>query len=174
MTSDDAPANEDAKTPDASVMGLVISLAMAAIGAAFFATSFGLPDPKFDPVGPSGLPKIASAILILLCLGVAATEFVRHKNRTAPSGDAGDSAPRSIRPAVTFGALSVAYIAALSWLTLGFGWTTFIFLYVGGLLLAPISRNTLIGLAVLAAVVAFGSEYVFGTLLTLIMPGSGQ
>lgn len=154
-------------------MGFAVSVALVVIGLTFFWSSFSLPNPQFDPVGPSGLPKIASFVLVVLCLGVAAAELSSIRMMLRDRMDVLPRITGNIWPAVAFGLTVIVYVGALTWLTLGFAPITFVFLYASGLILAPINRRTVPGLAVLAAVVSFGSDYVFSSVLTLVLPGAG-
>jgi len=171
MSSDQNSAEKSQGTP---LLGLAVGLTLVVVGLAFFISAFSLPNPKFDPVGPSGLPKIASAVLIVLCLGVVVAEFGRIKNLLGQQLPLMPRLTGNVLPTLILSVAAIAYVSALIWLSLGFATTTFLFVYIGGLILAPINARTLVGLAVLAAIIGFGSAYVLSDVLGLVLPGAGQ
>jgi putative tricarboxylic transport membrane protein len=154
------------------VMPIVISVAMAIFGIAFFWDSFSLPDPKFDPVGPAGLPKIASIVLVVLCVFAASFEFLRLRFLIVNQMPYGLRIKGRVRTTVFFFLLAIAYISTLTWLPFGFAIPTTIFVYIAGLVLAPKNKYTVFGLAILAFAIGFGSDYIFSTLLNLVLPGT--
>jgi putative tricarboxylic transport membrane protein len=137
-----------------------------------FRDSFSLPDPKFDPVGPAGLPKIASIVLVVLCVFAASFEFLRLRFLIVNQMPYGLRIKGRVRTTVFFFLLAIAYISTLTWLPFGFAIPTTIFVYIAGLVLAPKNKYTVFGLAILAFAIGFGSDYIFSTLLNLVLPGT--
>lgn len=147
------------------VSGLVI-----AICAVVLWQTLSLPPGSFEPLGSAPVPQATAAIIILCCLVVIARAVSRLRSRNA--GDAPQAPPAtSPASALIIFAGALVYVAALHSRLVHFGMLTFLFLIVVIWALERFRRRALLPAALVAAVVGFGSHYVFTQFFVVDLPG---
>ena len=129
-----------------------------------------IPPGSFEPLGSAPLPQAVAGLIILLCLIVMGRAWLLlARGGTRPAADQGFE-PRARDAAATVG-LTMLYILAMQLRLTSFAIMTTIFLLVTIGVLVRFERRLLPVVAIVAAVMGFGCQYVFTRIFVVNLPG---
>lgn len=131
-----------------------------------------------DPLGSAGLPMATIIIIAALCvfLMVRALWTFRRPVEASRVPAAPDGIEGALRAPfsdhlLTAGFLVLSLLYALSMdLRIDFTLSTFIFLVVGGAMISDLRPRSLMVTVVVAAILAFGCDYVFTKIFLIDLP----
>lgn len=132
-------------------------------------STFTIPDPGFDPLGPAFMPRFAIAILVICAL------ILINKNEKRPRPNGTELPPeeqetiRYIRPISVLAALAV-YIQLLVMQVALFEWLTTLYLIGSGMIVGIKGRKEVVILVIVSLIVAFSVGYLFKTLFYVNLP----
>jgi len=147
---------------DLALSGAVISISVLVIWEAS-----GLPEPRFDPIGPAGVPLGVAAILI----GLAAIVLVRASMaRPVDARGAGDHRRRHDLAGLV-SVLTIIYVGAMAFKLVGFTTATIAFVIAASLVLSgrPTARQAA-AISVLAVILGGGGYALFSYVLYVDLP----
>jgi putative tricarboxylic transport membrane protein len=171
----DEPAHEErtgGQAEDSAILHILLNLAFAAGFAYFFYAAGELPDSRWEPLGSGTFPRIVLGCLMVLNVIMVAMKLGRARAEVRQHGrDLGrivsDAFQSSFLAIATF-ALFGLFLLAIS--PLGFTLSAFLFILVLQILLGPITVKGVIIAFIVAAVTAFGLDYVFETYFNVFLP----
>lgn len=148
-----------------------VSYAVLALGGvALFVVAGSLPSSQWEPLGAGAFPRLVLGLLIAL----AVAAMIGSGRALAGQGGfgrmaslAGDYLRARRLVLIVFAALAV-YIAAMR--PLGFGVTTFVFLMVAELAIAPRQRSAWAIALVIALLFSFGLQFLFAEVFNVFLP----
>lgn len=143
----------------ALALGLILVCALVIWG------SRGLKSGGFEPLGPGAFP-IGLAVLITALVG---TLWLKSWRSAAGTEAAGEPPSTPWMPVALIG-LAVAFTAALNVVNDAFAALSFGFLILAMAILTRFRLRALPGIAVVAAVTAFGTEFLFTRVLVVALP----
>ncbi|PKR51906.1 tripartite tricarboxylate transporter TctB family protein [Thalassospira marina] len=129
-----------------------------------------LPASRWEPLGAGSFPKLVFIVLAVLCLFAVLRSLVEiHRNGGMPEAVYAFGRWLRIRR-VSFAiyGLLVVYLAVLP--VLGFSLATFGFLLVTQLLIAGVTRKTVIQSIIAALVFSFGLNALFADVFNVFLP----
>jgi hypothetical protein len=145
-----------------------IVFGVAAVYCAWRASS--LPTSRWEPLGAGSFPKLVFIVLAALCLFAAIKSVVDiQRNGGMPEAVYAFGRWLKIRR-ISFAiyGLLVVYLGVLS--TLGFSLATFGFLLITQLLIAGVTRRTVIQSVIAALVFSFGLNMLFADVFNVFLP----
>ena len=148
-----------------------VSLVISAICAVFWIEAAKLPPGSFEPLGSGPVPKY-TAIIVILCCAVVIVRALRQV--AAGPGLAADFraefAGGSPIGALVLVGLTLGYALVLHFKLLAFGVVTAIYLFLLIWLLEDMRWRAALPAAIVAAVAAFGVEYLFTRVFIVDLP----
>jgi hypothetical protein len=129
-----------------------------------------LPTSRWEPLGAGSFPKLVFIVLAALCLFAAIKSVVDiQRNGGMPEAVYAFGRWLKIRR-ISFAiyGLLVVYLGVLS--TLGFSLATFGFLLITQLLIAGVTRRTVIQSVIAALVFSFGLNMLFADVFNVFLP----
>jgi cytochrome b561 len=123
----------------------------------------------FEPLGSGPVPRATAWAIIVLCLVVMARAVLRLRI-TGPEPAAAAIRPRWLDAAAVL-ALTLGYVAVLHLRLTTFALMTTAYLLASIGLLVRLERRLLPWVALVAALVGFGSQYVFTRIFVVDLPG---
>lgn len=147
-----------------------VSALIALICAVFLVQALALPPGRFEPLGSGPVPTWTASIIILCCLIVMfnASRSLRGTS-IAEAAHAEFSGGHPLGGVMVLG-LTVAYVGALDLKLAAFGVTTFIYLFLLIMGMEGFARRRLVPALILAAVAAFGAQFVFTQIFFVDLP----
>lgn len=130
-----------------------------------------LPPGSFEPLGSGPVPKVTAAIVILCCIAIIIRAVLQI--RRGPGAAYEIRNQFSGRPpygAVVMLGGAIVYVGVLHLRLLPFGIATFIFLVLLIWALEDFRKRTLIPATLTAAIVGFGTEYLFTNVFVVDLP----
>ncbi len=145
-----------------------IVFGVAAVYCAWQASS--LPASRWEPLGAGSFPELVFSVLAVLCLFAAIKAVIDiHRNGGMPEAVYAFGRWLKIRR-ISFAiyGLLVVYLGVLS--TLGFSLATFGFLLIAQLLIAGVTRRTVLQSVIAALVFSFGLNMLFASVFNVFLP----
>lgn len=130
----------------------------------FLVLALALPASRWEPLGAGTFPAIVLTVLIILC----ALGLIQEVRGGIASGPALGAALNSHRLVVFTFISFVLCVLALPFF--GFGASTFVFLTVVQLALAPKTWKARVTALIIAVVFSFGLVWFFGELFNIFLP----
>lgn len=132
--------------------------------------SRGLPPGVFEPLGSAAVPRATATLIALLSLLVLLRALARLRRAAPPSGGLAEVAPRRL-DALLVAVLTVGYVLAMQFRIVSFALMTTLFLFVCIGLLTRFRPRLLPAVALIAAAVGFGCQYLFTRVFIVDLPG---
>lgn len=142
------------------VIGLVIIAACIAV----IVESLNLPPGSFEPLGSGPVPRVTASLIIVLSIWVIVAAFRRENGAETEEG-------REEKPlTAVFVALTFLYVLLLHTRLVDFGVLTAAFLFLAGWLMSRFDRRAVLPSLVIAAVIGFGTTYLFTEVFVVDLP----
>ncbi|MEM9107838.1 MAG: tripartite tricarboxylate transporter TctB family protein [Pseudomonadota bacterium] len=147
-----------------------VSALIGLICVVFIIQALALPPGRFEPLGSGPVPKW-TAVVVLVCSLLVMVSAARSMRGTtiADAMRREFTGGHPIGGAIMMG-LTVAYVAALHLKLAGFGMITFVYLLLLILGMEGFSRRRFVPAIVVAAVAAFGAQYIFTQVFVVDLP----
>jgi putative tricarboxylic transport membrane protein len=157
---------------------LILALVILAFSILIHVMALSLPPPLFDPLGSAAIPKLVSAILVLISLIIGLGPFLRKpeaagkETLSAPASP--EDVPPPLRPEIAAASIVivVAYVASMSIGVLGFREATILFVIALGGVMSRFRGRTMIYLTIIALIIGFGFAWLFSEILYIDLPQS--
>ena len=158
-----------------STLHVLFNLVLLAGFAFLFHTAGDLPSSRWEPLGSGTFPRMVLGLLMLLNLLVIVTNLSSAWAETRQQGHAyGQMVVAAVRSSVlviaTFGLFG---LFVLSIRPLGFVVSAFLFVLILQIVLGKLTTRNLVQAAIVAAVTAFGVNYLFDAYFNVFLP-AGQ
>lgn len=171
---------EETATPGAFASGVararsefarLISYLVFGLGSVYLSWRAGqLPSSRWEPLGAGSFPELVFAVLAILCL-MAAVRAVIDIRKIGKLDGLGSALCRWIKirriSFAIFGLLAV-YLGVLPYA--GFSLATFVFLLIAQLLIADISKKTVIQSVIAALIFSVGLNMLFAGVFNVFLP----
>ena len=128
-----------------------------------------IPPGTFEPLGSAPVPQVVASLIILLTLSVMLRAWLRLRGGGVRSED--DVPPRWADAALVT-AFTVIYALTLHFRVGRFDVLSTIYLFVTIGMLVRFRRSSLLAVAIVSAVVGFGSQFVFTRVFIVDLPGA--
>ncbi len=130
-----------------------------------------LPPGSFEPLGSGPVPQVTAAIVILCCLWIILRAVLQMRGGAGVFAEIRkETHGRSPYGAIVMLGASVTYVSVLHLRLLPFGIATFIFLALLIWSLENFRRRALLPAALTAALVGFGTEFLFTNVFVVDLP----
>jgi len=148
------------------VSGLII-----AVCAVFWYEAAQLPPGSFEPLGSGPVPKYTAIIVIICCVIVIGRALFRMRGGPGFAADVrAEFAGGSPAGALIITATTLIYAVLLHYEVLPFGPVTFLFLFLTIWTLENLSLKRALPAAIVAAIMSFGTEYLFTNVFYVDLP----
>lgn len=155
----------------APITDLILGAALAGFGLLVLSDSQDIPPPVFEQFGAAKLPQAAAILLMAFSLSIVAGAALRILRDSGPVHSAVETnAGSRWLSMVGVTAILLGHSAAISFLDVGFAITTFVALPAMFCVLLGTNRRTLLIGILVAAIVAFGLQYVFTSIFSVDLP----
>ncbi|NIY75209.1 tripartite tricarboxylate transporter TctB family protein [Thalassospira sp. HF15] len=166
-----ADASASAALRARSEVARLISYIVIGSGAAFLSLRAStLPTSRWEPLGAGSFPELVFGVLAVLCL-TAAVRAVIDIRKAGGANRLGTSFAKWLvarRYSFALFGLLVVYLALLP--LGGFSLTTFVFLLIAQLMIAGISKKTLIQSLIAAMIFSVGLNMLFAEVFNVFLP----
>ncbi|HAI33045.1 tripartite tricarboxylate transporter TctB family protein [Thalassospira tepidiphila] len=149
----------------------LISYIVFGLGSVYLSIRAGeLPTSRWEPLGAGSFPKLVFAVLAVLCLiaSVRAVLDIRKAGHLDGLAHAFGQWVKARRISFAMFGLLVVYLLALP--VAGFSLATFVFLLITQLLIAGISKKTLIQSIIAALIFSVGLNILFAEVFNVFLP----
>ncbi|MDW4499333.1 tripartite tricarboxylate transporter TctB family protein [Sulfitobacter sp. D35] len=153
---------------------LALVLVIWMFSGAILWAAWQLPPPQFDPLGPARVPMAIAITLILIGAGILLSNLRPDPPAPDPADETGERpAPLQPRIALAAIAITVAYVAVMTFGIIGFRAATLLFVLGLGGVLSRFRLRSMIPVAILAVAISFGFSWLFAEVLFVDLPHRG-
>lgn len=149
---------------------LCVIIAVAAV--LMYWSSFALPPPALEPIGPAAFPRWVATLLLGLALIILGSHFLPgkkiHSDREGIDQDS-SFIPRYDLLIWLFG-LTLLYFLAMQYEVLGFRWATVVYAFALTIVLFDWAIRALVPAALCAIALGFGIHWIFTRFLFVDLP----
>ncbi|WP_033070397.1 tripartite tricarboxylate transporter TctB family protein [Thalassospira australica] len=166
-----ADASASAAMRAKTELARLISYVVFGLGSVYLSVRAGqLPTSRWEPLGAGSFPKLVFAVLAVLCLiaAVRAVVDIRKGGKLDGLGSAFCQWIKVRRVSFAIFGLLVVYLLALP--VVGFSLATFVFLMIAQLLIAGISKKTIIQSLIAALIFSVGLNMLFAEVFNVFLP----
>ncbi|MAQ85477.1 tripartite tricarboxylate transporter TctB family protein [Psychromarinibacter halotolerans] len=148
-----------------------VSCLIIAVCAVFWYEAAQLPPGSFEPLGSGPVPMYTAIVIILCCLFVIARAVGKVRNGGGLAADfRAEFTGGSPAGALIIAGGTLIYAGLLHYKVLPFGLVTFAFLFLTIWTLENLSLKRALPAAIVAAVMSFGTEYLFTKVFIVDLP----
>ena len=147
-----------------------VSTLITLICGVFLVQALALPPGRFEPLGSGPVPIWTSVIVILCCITVILRAALSLRGIDAGAAMREEFSGGNPMGGVVVMGLTLAYVAALQLKLAGFGIISFVYLLLLILGMEGFSRRRILPALILAAITAFGAQYVFTEIFVVDLP----
>lgn len=147
------------------VCALIAIICAVALGQAL-----KLPPGRFEPLGSGPVPIWTASVIIVCCVIVAVRALLHLRKRNLSAVLQHEFSGGNPMGGLLVLALTFAYVGALHMKLAGFGIVTFIYLVMMITGMSGFSRRSFVPAIIVAAVAAFGAQYVFTEIFVVDLP----
>ncbi|UKV14354.1 tripartite tricarboxylate transporter TctB family protein [Thalassospiraceae bacterium SW-3-3] len=130
----------------------------------------GLPTSRWEPLGAGTFPKLVFALLAVLCL-IAAVRSIIEIVRAGGLAGVGAAFTQWLyvrRVAIGLFVLFAVYLGVMPWT--GFSLASFVFLLIAQLMIAGVSRRTVMQSIIAALIFSVGLNLLFAEVFNVFLP----